>query len=157
MKTNNTNDELLAASTTKTTQKHEGTNEGAAASTSAMEFLSHHALCLCDDDNDVEMALACHHAYLPDIASHSMRETIRHYPRHFTSIPVWKEEEDNNPTTAHDWSNTATPATSSSRRCSSSSSSGSRDPIIQRGTTDATELLLSMIMERLGTNTNNDA
>ena len=153
--TNNTNDDLLAASKTQTTNKHEGTNIGTAASSSAVEFVSHHALCLCDDDNDVEMALACHHAYLPDIASQSMRETIRHYPRHFTSIPVWKEEEDNNHTTAHDWSNTITSTTSSSRK--SSSSSGSRDPIIQRGTTDATELLLSMIMERLGTNNNDDA
>ena len=155
MDTNNTNDDLLAASKTQTTNKHEGTNIGTAASSSAVEFVSHHALCLCDDDNDVEMALACHHAYLPDIASQSMRETIRHYPRHFTSIPVWKEEEDNNHTTAHDWSNTITSTTSSSRK--SSSSSGSRDPIIQRGTTDATELLLSMIMERLGTNNNDDA
>jgi len=35
--------------------------------------LKSHALCLCDDDNDVEMALACRKAYLPSITSESMQ------------------------------------------------------------------------------------
>lgn len=51
---------------------------------SADDFLSKHAVCMCDDDNDLEMALACQHAYLPDIASESMRETIEKFPDHFT-------------------------------------------------------------------------
>ena len=40
---------------------------------------------MCDDDNDLEMALACQHAYLPDIASDSMRDTIAKFPDHFTT------------------------------------------------------------------------
>ena len=35
--------------------------------------LKSHAYCLCDDDNDVEMALACRKAYLPSITSDSMK------------------------------------------------------------------------------------
>jgi hydroxymethylpyrimidine pyrophosphatase-like HAD family hydrolase len=35
--------------------------------------LKSHAYCLCDDDNDVEMALACRTAYLPSVTSESMR------------------------------------------------------------------------------------
>lgn len=49
------------------------------------DFLSNHAVCLCDDDNDLEMALACHHAYLPDVSSESMKETIDEFPNHFTT------------------------------------------------------------------------
>ena len=49
------------------------------------DFLSNHAVCMCDDDNDLEMALACQHAYLPDVASESMRETIAEFPDHFTT------------------------------------------------------------------------
>jgi len=36
--------------------------------------LKSHALCLCDDDNDVEMALACRKAYIPSITSESMQK-----------------------------------------------------------------------------------
>jgi hypothetical protein len=46
--------------------------------------VSSHAVCLCDDDNDVEMAMACRHAYVPEVSSSSMRETIDKYPMHFT-------------------------------------------------------------------------
>ncbi|KAL3770200.1 hypothetical protein ACHAWU_009140 [Discostella pseudostelligera] len=35
--------------------------------------LRSHAYCLCDDDNDIEMALACRAAYLPSLTSESMR------------------------------------------------------------------------------------
>jgi len=48
-------------------------------------FLSKYAVCMCDDDNDLEMALACHHAYLPDVASQSMRDTVEKFPDHFTT------------------------------------------------------------------------
>lgn len=48
-------------------------------------FVAKHAVCMCDDDNDLEMALACQHAYLPDIASDSMSETIAKFPDHFTT------------------------------------------------------------------------
>ena len=56
-----------------------------AVSSAEEDFLSNHAVCMCDDDNDLEMALACQHAYLPDIASESMRETIAKFPDHFTT------------------------------------------------------------------------
>ena len=51
----------------------------------ATKFLSNHAICLCDDDNDLEMALACGHAYLPSVSSESMQETVDWFPDHFTT------------------------------------------------------------------------
>jgi hypothetical protein len=39
---------------------------------------------MCDDDNDLEMALACNHAYIPEVSSASMAQTIAEYPNHFT-------------------------------------------------------------------------
>lgn len=47
-------------------------------------LLHQHAVCLCDDDNDVEMASACGHAYIPDISSENMAALIEKYPDHFT-------------------------------------------------------------------------
>lgn len=38
--------------------------------------LSENALCMCDDDNDLEMALACRRAYFPSITSESVRRTV---------------------------------------------------------------------------------
>ena len=35
--------------------------------------LKTHAYCMCDDDNDAEMAVACRAAYLPSVTSESMR------------------------------------------------------------------------------------
>jgi hypothetical protein len=48
------------------------------------KLLSTHAVCLCDDDNDLEMAMACEHAYVPEVSSSSMVEVIRSHPDHFT-------------------------------------------------------------------------
>jgi len=68
-----------------------GAPEDASSSASAgtndlgEDFLSKHAVCMCDDDNDLEMAMACNHAYLPDIASQSMVDTIDRFPNHFTT------------------------------------------------------------------------
>ena len=42
------------------------------------------AVCLCDDDNDLEMALACSHAYLPSIGSESMQRTVDANPDKIT-------------------------------------------------------------------------
>lgn len=50
----------------------------------AETLLKNHCICLCDDDNDIEMALACHHAFLPSIASDSMRQTVIANPTQFT-------------------------------------------------------------------------
>jgi hypothetical protein len=41
-------------------------------------------ICLCDDDNDLEMALECLHAYIPHVTSHSMAEAVRLHPGKFT-------------------------------------------------------------------------
>ena len=44
----------------------------------AMEIaLDQNALCLCDDDNDLEMALACRHAFVPGISSASMGQVVK--------------------------------------------------------------------------------
>jgi hydroxymethylpyrimidine pyrophosphatase-like HAD family hydrolase len=50
----------------------------------ANEFVANHAVCICDDDNDLEMAMACKHAYIPEVSSLSMKEIIEKYPDHFT-------------------------------------------------------------------------
>ena len=42
------------------------------------------SVCLCDDDNDVEMALACSHAYIPALSLDTMEETIQQNPKQFT-------------------------------------------------------------------------
>jgi len=43
-----------------------------------------HAVCLCDDDNDVEMASACRHAYIPAVTSENMSSLIDKNPTHFS-------------------------------------------------------------------------
>lgn len=48
------------------------------------ELLSTNTVCVCDDDNDLEMALACQHAYIPGVSSESMAEAIRNQPDHFS-------------------------------------------------------------------------
>lgn len=47
-------------------------------------ILSAHAVCICDDDNDLEMALACQHAYIPEVTSQSMADVISANADHFT-------------------------------------------------------------------------
>lgn len=46
--------------------------------------LASEGVCICDDDNDVEMALACSHAFVPAATSESMAETLRNNPTKFT-------------------------------------------------------------------------
>ena len=41
-------------------------------------------MCICDDDNDIEMALACSHAYIPALTSESMVECIKNNPSKLT-------------------------------------------------------------------------
>jgi hypothetical protein len=50
-----------------------------------MNVLARQTVCLCDDDNDIEMARACLHAYVPSISSTSLAETIRSSPLQFTA------------------------------------------------------------------------
>jgi hypothetical protein len=49
------------------------------------DVLARQTVCLCDDDNDIEMARACLHAYVPSISSTSLAETIRSSPLQFTA------------------------------------------------------------------------
>jgi hypothetical protein len=46
--------------------------------------LSLESVCICDDDNDIEMALACSHSYVPAATSDSMAKTLRENPNQFT-------------------------------------------------------------------------
>jgi len=48
------------------------------------EILSQSAICLCDDDNDLEMAFACQHVYLPSVSSVSMAKAAPDYSQHFS-------------------------------------------------------------------------
>lgn len=59
-------------------------------------LLSTQCLCICDDDNDIEMALACYHAYIPCITSNTMAQTIKEHSNHFTvTIPSSQTNNDN--------------------------------------------------------------
>ena len=42
------------------------------------------SVCICDDDNDIEMALACSHAFIPALSSESMQQVIENNPDKFT-------------------------------------------------------------------------
>ncbi len=46
-------------------------------------LLAEKAVCMCDDDNDLEMATACSRAFIPSITSQSMQDAIRKQPSHF--------------------------------------------------------------------------
>ena len=48
------------------------------------DVLANAAVAVCDDDNDLEMALSCRHAFIPGITSESMKQTIRDNPGKFT-------------------------------------------------------------------------
>lgn len=50
------------------------------------EPLGKHTICLCDDDNDIAMALACQHAVVPAATARSMEEAIRENPDQITLI-----------------------------------------------------------------------
>ena len=51
-------------------------NESIAKEKPIIVLLKTHAYCLCDDDNDIEMALACRSAYLPSVTSDSIRTLV---------------------------------------------------------------------------------
>lgn len=46
--------------------------------------LSTESVCICDDDNDIEMALACSHSYIPSLSSTTMIETLEQNKSKFT-------------------------------------------------------------------------
>ena len=48
------------------------------------KLLAQHCVCMCDDDNDLEMALACHHAFIPGVSSTSMADVITNNPDQFS-------------------------------------------------------------------------
>jgi hypothetical protein len=49
-----------------------------------IDLLKEHCICLCDDDNDIAMALACRHAFLPSVTSDSMRKVVQSNPNQCT-------------------------------------------------------------------------
>lgn len=42
------------------------------------------SVCICDDDNDTEMALACSHSFVPTLTSQSMVDNLRRHDSNFT-------------------------------------------------------------------------
>lgn len=48
-------------------------------------LLDKSAICLCDDDNDLEMALACKHAFVPGISSESMGQVVKNNAERITA------------------------------------------------------------------------
>jgi hypothetical protein len=61
---------------------------------SGKDTLSQRCVCICDDDNDIEMALASLHAFIPSISSEHMADTIRGHPTHFTETGTDGENDD---------------------------------------------------------------
>lgn len=59
-----------------------------AASLLAFDNPIKQSVCICDDDNDLEMALACSHAFIPSISSSSMASTMKRHDDHFTDTRV---------------------------------------------------------------------
>ena len=53
--------------------------------------LAEHAVCMGDDDNDIEMALACRHAFIPTVTSQTMADTIAQHSGHFTAVSGAKD------------------------------------------------------------------
>jgi hypothetical protein len=96
-------------------------------SSSGALLLAKHAVCLCDDDNDLEMALACQHAYIPGISSKSMAETIGKNPNRFTVTTL------SHSLSFADTNTKTTPLI----------------PAVQEGTTSATEAALSLVLKRI--------
>jgi hypothetical protein len=62
-----------------------------------VDFVSKHAVCVCDDDNDLEMAMACSRAFIPTVTSTSMKEAIDRYPSHFVVTARGDEDEEDRP------------------------------------------------------------
>ena len=46
--------------------------------------LSRESVCICDDDNDIEMAKACSHSYIPSLTSKTMVDTLMRHGSNFT-------------------------------------------------------------------------
>lgn len=60
--------------------------EKLAPNTESGTILASDSFFLCDDDNDIEMAMACRHAFCPQVSSASMLDTIRKHPKQFTTF-----------------------------------------------------------------------
>ena len=56
------------------------------------DILMQRALCVCDDDNDLEMASACGRVFLPSVSSESMAEAARLNPE---KIIITESRDDN--------------------------------------------------------------
>lgn len=58
--------------------------------------LERNAVCLCDDDNDLEMALACKHVFVPNVSSESMARVLREQKEKITVTAALTLEEYSN-------------------------------------------------------------
>ena len=94
------------------------------------------------------MALACQHAYLPDISSQSMMDITQKYPKHFT-IPFATTT--TTTTTNDDDYDDKTDKTDNDNNDDDDDDDTDDGPtsVVKKGTTEATDLALSMIIERL--------
>jgi hypothetical protein len=79
-----------AATTVVTTGPNNSSSSSSAtpsppsSSSTSSTLLNDYCICLCDDDNDIEMAVACRHAFLPSVASDRMRRTVQTHASHCT-------------------------------------------------------------------------
>ena len=62
--------------------------------------LSENCVFLCDDDNDIEMALSCRFAFLPDVSSESMHKLIGKNPKTLVVASSIQQSSDSNNATA---------------------------------------------------------
>merc|ERR1712244_42699 len=57
-----------------------GSKEEKVVSISTSENILEKCICLCDDDNDLEMAVACGKVFLPSVTSRSMKQAVLDFP-----------------------------------------------------------------------------
>jgi hypothetical protein len=91
------------------------------------------------------MALACQHAYLPDISSQSMMDITQKYPKHFT-IPFATTT---TTTTINDDDDHDKNDGNNNNDDNNDDDDDGPTSVVKKGTTEATDLALSMIIERL--------
>jgi hypothetical protein len=82
-----------------------GTTTATATTSTTTTLLESQAVCLGDDDNDIEMVLACRKAFIPTITSDSMAAIVQRYPHKVIAMTPIKDNNHSNddsfsPTTA---------------------------------------------------------
>jgi len=133
-------------------EQNENERDGTENAAMAEFFLSKHAICICDDDNDLEMAMACSHAYLPSIGAKTMKEIVSRQPSHFTqtfakkSVAAAKKEgsngNSNNSSSKDDYFGVGVDEDGGDNY-------GEQEEEIVIAGTDASDLALAMILNKL--------